>query len=76
VSLHGDAAHWGVSEHLLATTIDVLQGANWQRSGGKGLKPKPIPRPDPRAEKRRRDYVARLRRLGLIPIEGRRRDSA
>lgn len=69
MSLHGDAARWGVTEHLLATTIDVLAGANWQRSGGKGPKPKPIPRPDPRAEKRKREYVARLRRLNLIPSQ-------
>jgi hypothetical protein len=67
IALHGDAAHWGVNEYLLASAIEVLMGANWQRGGGKGPKPKPFPRPDPRAEKRKREYVARLKRLGLIP---------
>jgi hypothetical protein len=40
--------------------------ANWQRSGGKGNRPQPIKRPDPRAEKRRREYVSRLKRMGHI----------
>ena len=66
VALHGDAARWGPAEHLLAVAIDVLQGANWQRGGGRGSRPQPIKRPDPRAEKRRREYVARLKRLGHI----------
>lgn len=70
VALHGDAARWGVSEHLLATAVDALLGANWQRSGGKGAKPKPVRRPDPRAEKKRREYVGRLQRLGLIKAGG------
>lgn len=30
---------------LLALIADLLAGANWQRSGGKGQRPKPIPRP-------------------------------
>lgn len=36
---------WGLQEHLLANIADVLRGANWQRGGGKGSKPKPMPRP-------------------------------
>lgn len=39
------AAAWGSTEHLLAGVFDVLQGANWQRSGGKGTRPKPLQRP-------------------------------
>lgn len=70
VALHGEAARWGVAEHLLATAVDALIGANWQRGGGKGPRPKPIPRPDPRAEKRRSEYVGRLQRLGLIKTGG------
>lgn len=66
VALHGDAARWGVTEHLLASAVDALVGANWQRGGGKGQRPKPIQRPDPRREKRRRQYVGRLQRLGLL----------
>lgn len=67
LALHGEAARWSTADHLLATTVDLLAGANWQRGGGKRSKPKPIRRPDPRAEKRRREYVGRLKRLGLIP---------
>lgn len=31
---------------MLATVIDLLAGANWQRAGKKGApRPKPVPRP-------------------------------
>lgn len=43
----GDAADWGLIEHRLADITDLLAGANWQRAGGKGNKPKPIRRPRP-----------------------------
>jgi hypothetical protein len=43
--LDPEASGWGVTEHLLAAGVDALRGANWQRSGGKGAKPKPLPRP-------------------------------
>lgn len=43
--LLADEANWGLNEQLLALTIDTLRQANWQRGGGKGGKPKPIPRP-------------------------------
>ena len=41
----GDAAEWGVSDHLLAGIFDTLQGANWQRGGGRGPRPESLPRP-------------------------------
>jgi len=44
VSAGMDSA-WTPGDHLAAHTVDVLQAANWQRSGGKGDKPKPIQRP-------------------------------
>lgn len=44
-SVHGDKAAWSTSEHLLAAAVDALNAANWQRSGRKGGKPKPVPRP-------------------------------
>ncbi len=37
--------HWGTLEELTATVVDVLQGANYQRGGGKGRAPQPIKRP-------------------------------
>lgn len=43
--LLGDDAPWGLNEQLLALTIDVLRQGNYQRGGGKGSKPKPLPRP-------------------------------
>lgn len=43
--LLGDDAPWGLNEQLLALTIDVLRQGNYQRGGGKGAKPKPLPRP-------------------------------
>ncbi len=70
VALHGDAARWSPADHFMATAVALLAGANWQRGGGKGSKPKPIPRPDARAKKRAREYVGRLQRLGLIPTGG------
>jgi len=42
---HGDAVRWGDTEHLLAGIFDLLAGANWQRGGGKGQRPKPVKRP-------------------------------
>ena len=36
---------WSVSDHLLADVADSLHAANWQRAGGKGEKPTPVPRP-------------------------------
>ena len=36
---------WSMETHMLASVADVLVGANWQRAGGKGPKPAPLPRP-------------------------------
>ena len=36
---------WGQIEYLLASVVDALAGANWQRGGGRGPRPKPYPRP-------------------------------
>lgn len=37
---------WGLQEHLLAAAVDALNGANWQRGGGKERdRPKPVQRP-------------------------------
>lgn len=38
----GGHEQWTRTEVLLASLIDTARGANWQRGGGKGAKPKPI----------------------------------
>lgn len=43
--LLGNDAPWGLSEQLLALAVDAIRQGNWQRGGGKGGKPKPVPRP-------------------------------
>ncbi len=42
--LAGEHADWGLAEHLLASALDALHGANWQRAG-RGPRPKPVERP-------------------------------
>src|SRR5699024_5854326 len=42
----GESAFWTVDTHLLAGVLDALNGANFQRSGGRGKRPSPVPRPD------------------------------
>ena len=44
IALNADAA-WTTADYLAAEQADALTWANWQRAGGKGQKPKPIPRP-------------------------------
>jgi hypothetical protein len=47
----GEAAGWGVAEHLLASAVDALNGANWQRAGRRGsARPKPVQRPGVKGE--------------------------
>lgn len=41
----GVDAEWGLAEQLAATLLDAVRAGNWQRGGGKGPKPKPVPRP-------------------------------
>ncbi len=72
-TLRGDAADWGVAEALLARIAYTVAGANWQRSGGKGPRPKPIEIPGVGGNQRKSrqergaDAAQRLRNLGLIP---------
>jgi hypothetical protein len=52
-SLFGESADWSVTDQLLALIADLLAAANWQRGGGKGTRPKPLPRPGAAEEGRR-----------------------
>lgn len=45
------AREWSTEAHLLASIYDALAAANWQRSGGKGKRPKPIERPGMKSDK-------------------------
>ncbi|MCS0637211.1 hypothetical protein NX801_16385 [Streptomyces sp. LP05-1] len=49
--LHGEAADWSVTDHLLAAAVDHLAAANWMfacvNTGDEGDQPEP-PQPVPR----------------------------
>ena len=53
----GESTFWTVDTHLLAGVLDALNGANFQRGGGRGKRPSPVPRPGekPTAEPTRDD---------------------
>ncbi|MGW4114824.1 hypothetical protein ACWEFJ_28450 [Actinosynnema sp. NPDC004786] len=49
---------WTLDRHFLAAIVDLLQAANFQRGGGKGSAPKPVPRPAaPKQRVSGRDYL-------------------
>lgn len=64
-------APWGMQELLLRQVLFSLQGANWQRGGGKGQRPKPVDLPDKRKPASSKpvgaEIAQKLRNLGLIP---------
>jgi thiosulfate reductase cytochrome b subunit len=48
-AIHGEAAMWTLTDHLLAVAVDALNSGNWQR-GNAGARtpsrrPAPLPRP-------------------------------
>lgn len=52
VSLHGEAARWSTTDHLLAAVVDHLAIANWMFAtvngdpdGEQAPYPEPVPRP-------------------------------
>ena len=73
--LQGPMADWSLEALLLRRLDLTLLGANWQRGGGKGQRPKPIELPDSKgrgsqpakAKPSPNDIAQRLRNLGLIP---------
>lgn len=44
-SILGPVGEWSLSEYLLAGIFDLLAAANWQRTGKKSNRPKPLRRP-------------------------------
>ncbi len=69
--LRGPMADWSVEALLLRLIEFDLRGANWQRGGGKGKRPKILELPDGKAGGKAKasgpDVAAKLRNLGLIP---------
>lgn len=59
-SIHGDQALWSTQDHLLALAVDALHAANWQRGGGKGKRPRPVPRPGEQDKGRKRFGTGRM----------------
>lgn len=53
-ALHRDATDWGLAEQLLAGIFDRAQMDAWINGGGKGPKPKQIPRPGVTEREQRR----------------------
>ena len=41
---------WTPDTYLLANLVDLAAAGNWQRGGGKGRRPKPLPRPGARPD--------------------------
>ncbi len=64
-------ADWDLHAFILRRMDLRLAGANWQRGGGKGQKPKAIDLPDGKQKQAAKadgdDIAQRLRNLGLIP---------
>lgn len=44
-AMAGDVADWTPEVERLTQVTELLAGANWQRGGGRGSKPKPVRRP-------------------------------
>ena len=56
-ALHGDAAEWGLAEHLLAGAVDEIAVGNWlfvsansDEHADPPERPRPVPRPGVEAE--------------------------
>lgn len=69
-------AEWDLTNLLLRRLDLTLSGANWQRGGGKGSRPKPIELGSDAKGRGKRpagtkpsgaDVAQRLKNLGLIP---------
>lgn len=73
--LRGPMADWDLTNLLLRRMDAHLAGANYQRSGGKGQKPRPIDLPDSKgrggnpaaAKPSGAEMAQRLRNMGMIP---------
>lgn len=75
VAVSNGESIWGLTEQLLAIVADTLSAANYQRAGGKGTRPRPLPRPGVGAKKERiagGSYSPQQIRAFLDGTDGRR----
>jgi hypothetical protein len=56
--LGGEDSVWTLETQLLAAIYDAVAAGNWQRGGGKGKRPKPIPRPGIEGRERKETFGA------------------
>lgn len=62
-SVHGEAASWTRADVFAARAVFALEGANWQRSGGKGRRPQFVgPPPSKVKQERRQALIADAKR--------------
>ena len=73
IALDADSS-WTTADYLMAEQADQLAWANWQRGGGKGKKPTPIPRPSDARKKA--DAKARNDAQAIAFMERQRRRQA
>jgi hypothetical protein len=74
--LRGPMADWTLEALLLRNVEFGIRGLQWQNSGGKGQKPKPVELPDdksrtsaPARSSSKPEVIDRLRNLGMIPAD-------
>lgn len=56
-SVHGEAASWTRADVFAARAVFALEGANWQRSGGKGRRPQFVGPPPSKVKQERRQAL-------------------
>lgn len=54
-------AEWGQADHLLALIADNLAFLRYEQAGGKGRKPKPLPRPQAKPSRKKLNLTAQQR---------------
>lgn len=74
-TLNTDAA-WTTADYLNAEIADAITWGNWQRAGGKGKKPKAIPRPADMRKKAEADALTQARAYAFLERQRRRNEES